>query len=81
MLWGRGWGLGEGGWKISLGIIGPRGPDSHVGMGGCGSILSTEKTDEGPGGASCRVGTSDCHPNWVKHDTEKEQDQSWERQR
>lgn len=35
----------------------------------------------GPWGASCGVSTSDCPPSWVQDDVEKEQDQSWERQR
>lgn len=49
MLWGSGQGQGEGDGKFLLGLLVPQGPDSHVGMGGCGSILSTEKTDEGLG--------------------------------
>lgn len=40
-------------------------------MGGCGSILSTEKTEEHLEGAIFRGSTSDCHPNWVEDDRKK----------
>lgn len=81
MLWGKGWGMGEGDGQFLSGLLVPGDQTPMLVWVVVALFCLLRRQMRALGGASCGVSTSDCHPNWVKDDTEKEQDQSWERQR
>lgn len=81
MLWGRGPGLGEGDGKFLSGLLVPGAQTPVLGWVVVGLFCLPRRQMRPLGVPAAGVSTSDCHPNWVKDDTEKDQGQSWERQR